>query len=64
MSPPPKRRTTGPERGSAPPAKTEDENALGVPQLDLRLQLVFDRGPEADLLPGKRIDPAVHRHSE
>jgi hypothetical protein len=25
MSPPPKRRTTGPERGSAPPAKSEDE---------------------------------------
>ena len=26
-------------------------------QLDLRLQLVLDRGPEADLLPGTRIDP-------
>src|SRR5262249_2302679 len=33
-------------------------------QLDLRLQLVLDRGPEADLLPGKRIDPAVHRDPE
>src|SRR5690349_2615215 len=33
-------------------------------QLDLRLQLVLDRGPKADLLPGKRIDPAVYRHPE
>jgi len=33
-------------------------------QLDLRLQLVLDRGPEADLLPGKRIDPAVYGDPE
>ena len=33
-------------------------------QLDLRLQLVLDRGPEADLLPGRRIDPAVYRDPE
>ena len=30
-------------------------------EFDLRLELAFDRGPEADLLPGKRINPGVHR---
>jgi hypothetical protein len=33
-------------------------------QLDLRLQLVLDRGPEADPLPGKRINPGVDVHPE
>ena len=30
MSPPPKRRATGPERGSAPPGKSEDEKELSA----------------------------------